>query len=388
MPPTASPLVSTTLQLGNEWLTVRAGGLNRYAAGLAGGLDAVGAKQQWLVTGREAQLGDSPSYVHAVSPTDVAITSRWRGMRQAFGNAILKSPDVVASHFALYAYPVRRQLRGLPHVVHFHGPWAEESSVEGAGRLTSLAKKHIEKAVYRTGDRFITLSRAFAQVLAQRYGVAEERIRVVPGGVDHQEFDTGLGRREARERLGWPSDRPIVLCVRRLARRMGIKSLIQAIGLLKQTHPDLLVLIAGKGPLESELLAQIEREQLSQHVQLLGFVPDEDLPIAYRAADFSIVPTQSLEGFGLIVLESLAAGTPALVTPVGGLPEVLEGFASQLVLESPKTESIASGLEAALSGAIELPSSEACQTYARESFAWPSIALRVLEVYEEARNCR
>ena len=45
---------------------------------------------------------------------------------------------------------------------------------------------------------------------------------------------------------------------------------------------------------------------------MLGFVPDEDLPLAYRAANFSIVPTVALEGFGLITIESLAAGTPVV----------------------------------------------------------------------------
>lgn len=59
---------------------------------------------------------------------------------------------------------------------------------------------------------------------------------------------------------------------------------------------------------------------LSDNVELLGFVPDDLLPHIYRAADLSIVPTQALEGFGLIALEALAAGTPVIVSPVGGPP--------------------------------------------------------------------
>ncbi len=54
-----------------------------------------------------------------------------------------------------------------------------------------------------------------------------------------------------------------------------------------------------------------------EHVRLLGFVSDADLPLAYRAADLSIVPSQALEEFGVITLESLAAGMPVLVTLVG-----------------------------------------------------------------------
>ena len=56
------------------------------------------------------------------------------------------------------------------------------------------------------------------------------------------------------------------------------------------------------------------------------------LPLAYRAADLTVVPTVALEGFGLIAVESLAAGTPVLVTPVGGLPEVVAALSPALVL--------------------------------------------------------
>jgi len=216
--------------------------------------------------------------------------------------------------------------------------------------------------------------------------VSPDKVCVVPGGVEVEKWATNLDRKEAREHLGWPTDRPIVFCVRRLARRMGIENLISAVSQLKMKHPDLLVCIGGSGPLREELAARIETEGLQDHVQLLGFVPEADLPLAYRAADLSIVPTQSLEGFGLIVLESLASGTPALVTPVGGLPEVVEDFAPQLILEGSSAKTIAAGIETALDGSLSLPTAEACQQYVRKNFAWPIIAKRVLEVYEEARR--
>ena len=63
----------------------------------------------------------------------------------------------------------------------------------------------------------------------------------------------------------------------------------------------------GQGPLHDRLNEQIIRSGLSEQVRLLGFLPDTDLPLAYRAADLSIDPSQALEGFGLTTLESLAA---------------------------------------------------------------------------------
>ena len=113
-------------------------------------------------------------------------------------------------------------------------------------------------------------------------------------------------------------------------------------------------------------------------------MPDDKLPSAYRAADLSVVPTVSLEGFGLIVIESLAAGTPCLVTPVGGLPEAVSGLSRALVLGATGAKAIADGLGDALTGVTTLPSARECLDFARRNFDWPVIAERVRLVYEEA----
>src|SRR6185437_17166875 len=123
---------------------------------------------------------------------------------------------------------------------------------------------------------------------------------------------------------------------------------------------------------------------LTDNVRLLGFLPDAQLPAAYRAADVTVVPTVSLEGFGLIVVESLAAGTPCLVTPVGGLPEAVSGLSRALVLRSTGAEAIADGLGDALTGKMALPAARECAEFARRNFDWPVIAERVRLVYEEA----
>lgn len=149
-----------------------------------------------------------------------------------------------------------------------------------------------------------------------------------------------------------------------------------------------MLLIAGKGKLAGELQARIEAAGLSDNVKLLGFVPDHHLAALYRAASVSVVPTVALEGFGLITVESLASGTPVLVTPVGGLPEAVAGLSGDLVLPATGAQAIAEGLGAALSGAIALPDEAACKRYARDHFDNAVIARRVAEVYGEAIRAR
>ena len=220
--------------------------------------------------------------------------------------------------------------------------------------------------------------------ICTRYAIPGERIRVVPGCVDVDQFDLPLSRADARRRLQLPQDRPVVLAVRRLVRRMGLEDLIEAMIRVKAKHPDVLLLIAGKGRLAEELQARISDAGLDDNVRLLGFVPDQHLAALYRAANVSIVPTVALEGFGLITVESLASGTPVLVTPVGGLPEAVAALSGNLVLPSTGADAIAEGLIGALDGTLALPGEDACRSYAREYFDTPVIARRVAAVYGEA----
>ena len=97
-----------------------------------------------------------------------------------------------------------------------------------------------------------------------------------------------------------------------------------------------------------------------------------------------MVPTVALEGFGLITVESLASGTPVLVTPVGGLPEAVAGLSPNLVLPETGANAIAAGLAGALNGSLQLPDADACRRYARENFDNSVIAKRVASVYSEA----
>ncbi len=97
--------------------------------------------------------------------------------------------------------------------------------------------------------------------------------------------------------------------------------------------PEAQLLIAGTGSMESELSSQIEELDLVGRAHLLGRVPNEQLPDVFRAGDVTLVPSLALEGFGLVVLESMACGTPVVATRVGGLPEAMGPFADNYCVD-------------------------------------------------------
>jgi glycosyltransferase involved in cell wall biosynthesis len=165
---------------------------------------------------------------------------------------------------------------------------------------------------------------------------------------------------------------------------MGLENLLDAFAQIAPHHPEACLVIAGKGPLAKDLQAQAATLGLGSQIRFAGFISDDDLPSAYAAADFSIVPSDALEGFGLITLESLACGTPVLVTPIGGLPEAVAGLSPALVLSGCSRNDLAAGLEQGLAG--NLPTASECRAYAENLFAWPAIARRIMTVYQEAAN--
>lgn len=370
------------IHLGLGWIGDRGGGLERYQDGICRAHALMGHRvEAWV----QSRIPIEPDVGYSVKAYASPTQSRGEKLRKlrALANEFFTKPDFsFVSHHASVSSSLVGKLRGIPHIVHFQGPWADEAAVEGTPRWKTWLQQRAERKAYRSADRIITLSEAFARLVVDRYEVNPDRVRVVPGGIDSAKADPGLTRREARERLCWPTDRQIVLSVRRLVRRVGIDVLIEAAKEVVRYHSDLLLLIGGTGPLQREFESRIKELGLEEHVRLLGFIPDRDLPIVYAGADYSIVPTQSLEGFGLVTIESMAAGTPSIVTPVGSLPEILSPLSMGLVLGGHRQDDIAKGLIAILNGDTRTPSECCCRKYVRENYDWAVIGPKVLRVYQ------
>lgn len=366
-----------TLQLGMNWFPEKPGGLDRYYHDLLNHFPEAGVKARGLVCGSPGVEEDSLGTVRAATNFQTSLPGRMLAFRHALINDLCDfHPHVIGGHFALYTWPVLGRIKNLPLVQHFHGPWYSESKWEGCSRLNCWARYHIERAVYRRADQLITLSEVFKTVLLNDFGIPESRVKVIPGGVDCRRFDVPHTRWDARDQLGWPQDRPIVFSVRRLTARMGLENLIEAAIAVRDEQPDALFLIAGSGKLRDELQAQIESLNLQNNVRLLGYVLDEQLPLCYRAANLTIVPSTALEGFGLVAVESLAAGTPALVTPVGGLREIIQPFRESLLLRGSSPADLAESLIHALANLNRLPDAEVCKDYA-DKYDW-SVATKAI----------
>jgi len=288
--------------------------------------------------------------------TALALTSS----RRVIGRLLSEhSYDVVLPHhfFPYYAYMRTAGPKMSPEVMTFHASYWQELRLEGAERrigkpleslfLGGLARR-TEKACLRRSDRIVVLSEFSRDQLESLYPFAARKVVKIPGGVDLERFRPADDREALRRKLGLPADRSVVFTVRRLVPRMGLENLIAAFAEVREVRSDVLLAIAGRGRLEGELRRQADALGLGESVRFLGFVDDEALVRYYQAADLFALPTLAFEGFGMVTLEALACGTPAIGTPIGATPEILSPLARQLVLDGTEPSAIRRGILAML----------------------------------------
>jgi glycosyltransferase involved in cell wall biosynthesis len=376
-------LPARVLMIGNGWFPEpNTGGLERYFREL---LEELPEARAIVVGERHASGHDR---VDAVCAADRPLPLRLWALTRAIRKQA-RSAELIDVHFALYAFlpMLFGAFRGKPVVVHFQGPWADESVASGdASRWRLKARRALERYVYRRAAAAVTLTGAFKRVLIERYGVSPWRVEVLSPGVDLERFAPG-DRAAAREAFSIAPNAFVVCCARRLVPRMGLQVLLAAWSQMAAARADdgsarpRVLLIAGEGELSAALGAEIAAGGLSDSVRLLGRVSDEELATLYLAADVNVVPSLSFEGFGLVVLEAAACGTPSIVTRVGGLPEALAGFDATLIVNPGDPTALAERLKAAESG--ELPDRAAAREWAQRS-RWESVAERHRELYADA----
>ncbi len=201
---------------------------------------------------------------------------------------------------------------------------------------------------------------------------------VIPNGVDVERFRPDLDGDVVRERHGL-EDADLILHVGRVAPEKGIEFLLEAFPSLLRRKPGAKLLIVGKGPAQEEYIRYVERKGLGDQVIFSGFVPDEELPLYYAAAD-AFTTASAFETQGLTVLEAMACGKPVAAVDHRPFPEYIEDGVNGYLFSLGSSEGFCDAVGSALEAEGDLRSRA---RHTAEKFSVETCTRRLLDLYED-----
>lgn len=265
--------------------------------------------------------------------------------------SVAQAPLVVARVATL----ARRLRPGLLHGVMFYGDIvcrALRPMLPGVSVVGALHSTHIGPAAWvtllRMTDPMVDAVTAVSDVVADTHRAlrttTDAKLVVIPNGVDERRFarpnEAELARARRKMRL---DSRKIVLTVGRLEREKNFELLLNAFALLRSL--DLGLVVVGDGSLRSNLEREARRLGVAGRVRFLGHV-DPVNPFLHIADVFAM--SSDIEGLPLVMLEAMAAGTPLVLTEVGGIPDVVEHEKTALLVPPGDAPALAAAIQRAV----------------------------------------
>jgi glycosyltransferase involved in cell wall biosynthesis len=231
-------------------------------------------------------------------------------------------------------------------------------------------------------DSLVVPSRAMLNVL-QQYGVSSPA-QVIPTGIRMEQFQLGDGDR-FRKQFAIPEQQPLLLYVGRVAQEKNIPFLLEVMVRVAREIPSALLLITGEGPARETLEQQARDLNLSNHVRFVGYLDRQgELEDCYSAADLFLFASRT-ETQGLVLLESMALGTPVVSTAVMGTSEVLVDGEGCRVAEEELTDFSSKVITLLEDEGQRTALSLSAQNYA-EGWSAPVMARRMETLYSAVRG--
>lgn len=283
--------------------------------------------------------------------------------------AILHSHSYRPNLYARMAGAICRPA-GVRIVAQYHNQYDDKWLADSPART-------LEQHLVGVTDALIAVSTSVRDHVAETLAIPADRLTVIPNGITPDKV-RHLNRDGARAQLGLaPGDLAIGL-IGRVCTQKGQEDMVEAALLLRQTRPESTILMIGAledTALYQRLSARIADHNATDRIRFCGHLPD--IAPAYAALDILAAPSR-WEGFGLMLVEAMAAGLPIIASNVGAIPEVTAGAARLVPPGDPAAlaRAIAGFDPPARAQAAKAGRHRAC------AFDWPSAANRLATLYD------
>lgn len=264
-------------------------------------------------------------------------------------------PTSLISHFYSWVFPV-------PYFISVYASEMLDDKRTWRRRLKASLRRWRLAAFDRAAAIFPVSH--FGANLVRSFGLAQEKILMVPIGVDPQRF-----KPDPRPKDGGRPKR--ILTVARLDLHKGHDRSLEALALVKSMGLDFEYLIVGKGDEENRLRQITKRLGLEEKVRFAGYLPDDELPGAYAGADFFLMASREIpgrldliEGFGISFLEASASGLPVIAGRSGGVVDAVRHGETGILVSADDPKEIAEAIR------LLLTDPQVCRRLGSEGRRW------------------
>ena len=331
-------------------------------------------------------------FIHRLNFIDIPLMrapSFWYNVRNKYKDIVSKAGvfDIIHGNTTsdfLLSKPVTGK---IPRVITVHHLANEVVSalkpslferIKNLGGETGLTPL-IEKAYIKQAEHIITDSQHTREKLVSTYRVEDKNISVIPLGREQKPTSISAQEKEQIKSKFKIGKEPVLLFVGRVDdKRKGLDVLLKALKIvLIKTVVTLVVAGSGKPLVYKGLLSS----DVADRVIFTGFVDDNTLAKLYSACDIYVCPSR-LEGFGLTLLDAMAAGKPVIATATGSIPEIIENGQNGLLVRPGAEKELAQAILQLLNDKAQAQAIGENNKIKMQSYPnWETVAKKTVEVY-------
>jgi glycosyltransferase involved in cell wall biosynthesis len=240
-----------------------------------------------------------------------------------------------------------------------------------------------ERKLAQRADLIVTVSRYSLRKIVENYDVSEDKIMVVPSGVDVEKFKpvSELEKIRLKHRLGLGA-RECVLFIGSLIPRKGVHYLLEVARNIVKENNDVSFIIVGEGPLKGYITKFSKKAGLQNNLRLFGNISENFLPKIYNCADVFVSPSLQ-EGQGLTLLEAQSSGVPIVAFSVGAVPENVLNRETGILVNLNSEEMAEAILRILTDKTLKDKMGLNGRNFAYMNFSWEKCAETMLKVYRE-----
>lgn len=247
--------------------------------------------------------------------------------------------------------------------------------------ISDTYRKTIERMMFHLADKIAVQTLSNRRLLIEQCGVNQDKIVIIPNGVDTETFDPGTVPLLAKH--SEVEGKHVIISAGRLTSQKGFEYLIKALPSIKAELSDVVIAFAGSGPLKESLVRLARDLGVDDSVMFIGNVSHDEMPAFLASGDVFVLPSLS-ESFPNIMLEAMAMQRAMVATRVGVIPETLEdGYTASLVNPGNPHELSKSILALLSDDSLRRKMGYNARDLVEKEYSWDVVASKTLKIYEE-----